>query len=196
MGKVKAVSKRSNIWHKLYSNRALYLLLLPSVIILFLFTYMPMYGVVIAFKDFSPAKGIMGSSWAGLKYFKQYFNSYQFWPTIKNTLVLSIYSIAVTFPLPILLALVCNQMRAGKFKKFSGIHLSSPLHIHRCHVRYDYPVFVPEFRRDRKASEPCGDSDAKRDGASFRLSQRLCVDRGVAASGVGQHPVHSGALGN
>ena len=74
MGKVKAVSKRSNIWHKLYSNRALYLLLLPSVIILFLFTYMPMYGVVIAFKDFSPAKGIMGSSWAGLKYFKQYFN--------------------------------------------------------------------------------------------------------------------------
>ena len=53
MGKVKAVSKRSNIWHKLYSNRALYLLLLPSVIILFLFTYMPMYGVVIAFKDFS-----------------------------------------------------------------------------------------------------------------------------------------------
>ena len=118
MGKVKAVSKRSNIWHKLYSNRALYLLLLPSVIILFLFTYMPMYGVVIAFKDFSPAKGIMGSSWAGLKYFKQYFNSYQFWPTIKNTLVLSIYSIAVTFPLPILLALVCNQMRAGKFKKF------------------------------------------------------------------------------
>ena len=126
MGKVKAVSKRSNIWHKLYSNRALYLLLLPSVIILFLFTYMPMYGVVIAFKDFSPAKGIMGSSWAGLKYFKQYFNSYQFWPTIKNTLVLSIYSIAVTFPLPILLALVCNQMRAGKFKKFFQVSTYLP----------------------------------------------------------------------
>lgn len=126
MGKVKAVSKRSNIWHKLYSNRALYLLLLPSVIILFLFTYMPMYGVVIAFKDFSPAKGIMGSSWAGLKYFKQYFNSYQFWPTIKNTLVLSIYSIAVTFPLPILLALVCNQMRAGKFKNFFQVSTYLP----------------------------------------------------------------------
>ena len=126
MGKVKAVSKRSNIWHKLYSNRALYLLLLPSVIILFLFTYMPMYGVVIAFKDFSPAKGIMGSSWAGLKYFKQYFNSYQFWPTIKNTLVLSIYSIAVTFPLTILLALVCNQMRAGKFKKFFQVSTYLP----------------------------------------------------------------------
>lgn len=76
-----------------------------------------MYGVVIAFKDFTPAKGIMGSEWAGLKYFKQYFNSYQFWPTIKNTLLLSIYSIVVTFPLPIVLALICNQMRTGKFKK-------------------------------------------------------------------------------
>lgn len=117
MSKTKAVSKKKNIWRRVYSDRALYLLLLPSFIILFIFTYMPMYGVVIAFKDFTPAKGIMGSEWAGLKYFKQYFNSYQFWPTIKNTLFLSIYSIVVTFPLPILLALVCNQMRTGKFKK-------------------------------------------------------------------------------
>lgn len=84
---------------------------------MFIFTYLPMYGVVIAFKDFTPAKGIMGSSWAGFKYFKQYFNSFQFWPTIKNTLILSIYSIVVTFPLPIVLALICNQMRTGKFKK-------------------------------------------------------------------------------
>lgn len=117
MSKTKAVSKKKNIWHRVYNDRALYLLLLPSFIILFIFTYMPMYGVVIAFKDFTPAKGIMGSEWAGLKYFKQYFNSYQFWPTIKNTLLLSIYSIVVTFPLPILLALICNQMRTGKFKK-------------------------------------------------------------------------------
>ena len=117
MSKRNAVSKKGNIWHRVYSDRALYLLLLPSFIIMFIFTYLPMYGVVIAFKDFTPAKGIMGSSWAGFKYFKQYFNSFQFWPTIKNTLLLSIYSIVVTFPLPIVLALICNQMRTGKFKK-------------------------------------------------------------------------------
>lgn len=126
MSKRNAVSKRGNIWHRIYSNRALYLLLLPSFIIMFIFTYMPMYGVVIAFKDFTPAKGIMGSDWAGLKYFKQYFNSYQFWPTIKNTLLLSIYSIVVTFPLPIVLALICNQMRTGKFKKIFQVSTYLP----------------------------------------------------------------------
>lgn len=126
MSKRNAVSRKGNIWHRIYSDRALYVLLLPSLIIMFIFTYLPMYGVVIAFKDFTPAKGIMGSSWAGLKYFKQYFNSYQFWPTIKNTLFLSIYSIVVTFPLPILLALVCNQMRTGKFKKIFQVSTYLP----------------------------------------------------------------------
>lgn len=126
MSKKNAVSKKGNIWHRVYSDRALYLLLLPSFIIMFIFTYLPMYGVGIAFKDFTPAKGIMGSSWAGLKYFKQYFNSFQFWPTIKNTLLLSIYSIVVTFPLPIVLALICNQMRTGKFKKIFQVSTYLP----------------------------------------------------------------------
>lgn len=126
MSKRNAVSKKGNIWHRVYSDRALYLLLLPSFIIMFIFTYLPMYGVVIAFKDFTPAKGIMGSSWAGFKYFKQYFNSFQFWPTIKNTLLLSVYSIAVTFPLPIVLALICNQMRTGKFKKIFQVSTYLP----------------------------------------------------------------------
>ena len=126
MSKRNTVSKKGNIWHRVYSDRALYLLLLPSFIIMFRFTYLPMYGVVIAFKDFTPAKGIMGSSWAGLKYFKQYFNSFQFWPTIKNTLILSIYSIVVTFPLPIVLALICNQMRTGKFKKIFQVSTYLP----------------------------------------------------------------------
>lgn len=126
MSKRNAVSKRGNIWQRIYSNRALYLLLLPSFIIMFIFTYLPMYGVVIAFKDFTPAKGILGSDWAGLKYFKQYFNSYQFWPTIKNTLLLSVYSIVVTFPLPIVLALICNQMRTGKFKKIFQVSTYLP----------------------------------------------------------------------
>lgn len=102
-------------------------MLLPAVVLLLLFTYQPMFGITIAFKDFSPADGIAGSPWAGMKYFEQYFNSYQFWPTIKNTLVISLYSILVTFPLPIILALLCNQMTSSKkFKKFFQVSTYLP----------------------------------------------------------------------
>ena len=82
-----------------------------------MFAYIPMLGLVIAFKDYSPANGILNSPWAGFKYFTQFFNSVQFGTTMMNTLKISIYSILVGFPLPILLALLCNQLRAGKFKK-------------------------------------------------------------------------------
>ena len=107
-------------------SRPLYLLMLPSIIIFALFTYYPMYGIVIAFKNFTPAEGIMGSSWAGLKYFKQYFNSYQFGLTIKNTIIISLYTIAVTFPLPVIMGLLVNQMKAQKFKKFFQVSTYLP----------------------------------------------------------------------
>lgn len=115
-----------SVWKRIKRSRSLYLLMLPSIIILFLFTYIPMYGILIAFKDFTPAESIMGSPWAGFKYFKQYFDSYQFITTIKNTLVISIYSIAVTFPLPIVLALMCNQMLEKRFKKFFQVSTYLP----------------------------------------------------------------------
>lgn len=107
-------------------SKALYLLMLPSVIIFLLFTYYPMYGVIIAFKNFTPADGIFGSEWVGLQNFIQYFNSYQFGLTIRNTIVISIYTILVTFPLPIALALMCNQIRAKKFKKFFQVSTYLP----------------------------------------------------------------------
>ncbi len=107
-------------------NWGLYLLMLPAIVIFICFTYLPMYGVIIAFKDFRPAAGIWGSKWAGLKYFERYFNSYMFTNTITNTLVISLYTIAVTFPLPILLALMCNQMYARRFKKFFQVSTYLP----------------------------------------------------------------------
>lgn len=107
-------------------SRALYLLMLPSIIIFLLFTYYPMYGVIIAFKNFTPADGIFGSEWVGLKNFIQYFNSYQFGLTIRNTIVISLYTIVVTFPLPIFLALMCNQIKAKKFKKFFQVSTYLP----------------------------------------------------------------------
>ena len=102
---------------KIKSNIPLYVLLFPSIILLIMFAYIPMLGLVIAFKDYSPANGILNSPWAGFKYFTQFFNSVQFGTTMMNTLKISIYSILVGFPLPILLALLCNQIRTGKFKK-------------------------------------------------------------------------------
>ena len=87
---------------------------------LFYWFYLPISlwrGLVIAFKDYSPATGIFGSPWVGLKYFNQFFSSFQFATTMKNTLKISIYSILVGFPLPIVLAIICNQIRVGKFKK-------------------------------------------------------------------------------
>lgn len=97
-------------------NWGLYVLLLPAVALLLCFTYKPMYGVIIAFKDFNPVAGIMGSPWAGFKYFEKYFHSYQFPITIKNTLIISLYSFA-TFPIPILFAICVNQLRASRFKR-------------------------------------------------------------------------------
>ena len=102
---------------KIKSNIPLYVLLFPSIILLIMFAYIPMLGLVIAFKDYSPANGIINSPWVGFKYFTQFFNSVQFGTTMMNTLKISIYSILVGFPLPILLALLCNQLRARKFKK-------------------------------------------------------------------------------
>ncbi|HBA63631.1 MAG TPA: sugar ABC transporter permease [Lachnospiraceae bacterium] len=95
----------------------LYLLLLPSFLLLICFSYLPMSGLLMAFQDYRPALGLTGSKWVGLANFRQFFHSYQFKLTIRNTLVISLYGILVGFPLPILLALICNQMRAQRFKK-------------------------------------------------------------------------------
>jgi len=94
----------------------LYLLALPAVIYLFIFNYIPMYGVQIAFKDFLAMKGIMGSPWVGFKHFERFFESYQFWNTVKNTLGLSIYQLVSSFPIAILLALLLNQVSHIRYK--------------------------------------------------------------------------------
>ena len=100
-------------------NWGLYLMLLPAITLTFCFAYMPMYGVIIAFKDYKNALGILASPWSDplFKHFIKFFNSYQFANTIRNTLTISIYSILVGFPIPILLALLINQMQAMRFRR-------------------------------------------------------------------------------
>lgn len=116
----------SSTWIRIKRNWGLYLLMLPAIIIFICFTYLPMYGVVIAFKNFKPAQGIWGSAWVGFKYFERYFSSYMFTNTITNTLLISVYTILVTFPLPIVIALMCNQMYAKRFKKFFQVSTYLP----------------------------------------------------------------------
>lgn len=96
----------------------LYVLLLPALIYLILFQYAPMYGVIIAFKNFNPVQGILGSPWEGFKHFETFFNSYVFTNVLINTLKLSVFSLLIGFPIPIIFALLLNQVRKQVFKRF------------------------------------------------------------------------------
>jgi len=101
----------------LSQNWEIYLLVLPTIIYFIIFHYMPMYGAQIAFKNFIPVKGIHGSEWVGFRHFIRFFESPYFAEVISNTLALSIYSIVVGFPLPIILALLLNYQKNLMFKK-------------------------------------------------------------------------------
>lgn len=110
--------QRRNAWRKeMKNNYDLYLFVLPAIISILLFNYLPMYGVQIAFKNFRPVAGIWGSEWVGFKWFTRFFNSAQFGSLITNTLVLNFYLLACTFPLPIMLALLFNQFRNPSIRK-------------------------------------------------------------------------------
>lgn len=100
----------------IFHDWRLYVLMLPSLVYLFIFAYIPMYGVQIAFRDFSPRKGIWGSEWVGLEYFKRFIEYPNFKFLMMNTLRIGLYSLA-TFPCPIIFALMLNEVRSTKFKK-------------------------------------------------------------------------------
>lgn len=95
----------------------LYLFILPAVIGIFIFRYIPMYGVQIAFRDFMPTRGIWGSPWVGLAQFTRFFESPDFWKIISNTLGLSLFQLVAGFPVPIVIALSLNQMRNASIKR-------------------------------------------------------------------------------
>ncbi|WP_407638852.1 ABC transporter permease [Bacillus niameyensis] len=101
---------------KLLQNYDLYLLLLPTLLYFVLFHYFPMYGVQIAFKNFNAALGINGSPWVGFEQFVRFFNSYQFWSVLKNTMGLALFELAM-FPIPVIMALLLNQLVHRRFKR-------------------------------------------------------------------------------
>lgn len=95
----------------------LYLFLVPAIVYIAVFLYGPMYGILIAFKDYKVKLGIIGSPWVGLENFKVFLNSYSFGLTIKNTLILSLYKLIAGFPLPIILALLLHHLPSRRYKK-------------------------------------------------------------------------------
>lgn len=98
-------------------NWILYVMILPVVIYFAVFAYAPMYGVLLAFKNYRVKLGIMGSPWVGLDHFKRFFSSYNFGNLLKNTLGISVYSLLVGFPIPILFALLLNYIKNKYLKK-------------------------------------------------------------------------------
>lgn len=110
----------------LKKNYFLYILLAPALILTLIFKYVPMYGAIIAFKDFSPIKGILGSEWVGLKHFEKFLSSPNFDVIFMNTLKLSFFGLIFSFPVPIILALMLNQIRRASVKKNIQLFLYAP----------------------------------------------------------------------
>ncbi|WP_135552645.1 ABC transporter permease [Paenibacillus cymbidii] len=100
-------------------NKYLYLMMVPVVAYYVAFHYMPMYGALIAFKNYSPIKGVMGSEWAGVTHFSAFFQSYYFVTVLRNTVLISLYSLCFEFPMPIVLAILLNEVRGRLFRKWA-----------------------------------------------------------------------------
>ncbi len=102
---------------KLNQEKFLHLLILPTVIYFIIFHYVPMYGIVVAFQDYSPLHGFWGSPWVGLAHFQDFFSSPYFWRLLRNTFLISLYSLIFGFPVPLIFALLLNETRHRLFKR-------------------------------------------------------------------------------
>ena len=116
---VKKSSCGRRIANELVRNRYLYLMSIPVIAFYILFLYLPMFGLVIAFKNYSIGGGFLAGKWVGLKYFKEYFTSIYFARTLGNTLIISILDIVCGFPVPIIFALLLNELRGNKLKRLA-----------------------------------------------------------------------------
>ena len=113
------VNRRGSIygkWKQIVRDRQLYIIMIPFLLFFTLFVYRPMGSLVIAFKDYSVYRGVAASPWVGLENFRTFFESPYFWRLIRNTVLLSVYSLIFSFPSSILLALLLNEVRSKWFK--------------------------------------------------------------------------------
>ncbi|MFD0716495.1 ABC transporter permease [Paenibacillus sp. GCM10027626] len=110
-------ARRKSFWRDLKRRPFLYALLFPVIAYFIIFKYFPMYGEIIAFKDFRLMDGIWGSKWVGMQHFERLWHSSDLWKIVRNTLLLNLYSLCIGFPVPIALAIVLNEVRLEWFKR-------------------------------------------------------------------------------
>lgn len=113
----KPKKKKNGFVAELKKHWGIYLMMLPGILYYIIFKYGSMAGIIIAFKDYTPVQGIVKSAWVGLEHFKTFFSDIYFVRILKNTIILSLYDLAVGFPAPLILALMLNEVRNAKFKK-------------------------------------------------------------------------------
>ena len=101
------------------SHKYAYYMIIPVVLYYIIFCYLPMFGIIISFKDYTPIKGFLGSRWVGFKYFKQFFTNMYFPRIVRNTVMISLMDLIINFPMPIILALLFNEIRSKRFKTVS-----------------------------------------------------------------------------
>ncbi|MDI4648461.1 ABC transporter permease [Cohnella hashimotonis] len=109
--------ERRQVWKRIKRRKTLYLFLVPAVVAVFIFNYLPMLGIVIAFQDYTVSKGFLSSPFVGFKHFAAMFDNPDFYDSLKNTLGINVFAILIGFPMPILMALMVNELKEGRFKK-------------------------------------------------------------------------------
>lgn len=110
-------SRWNKIKHNLRKHRIVYLMFLPVFAYYLIFHYFPMYGALIAFQNYVPARGFWASEWVGLRHFQSFFHSYYFGRLLKNTILISLYSLVFGFPAPIILAFLLNEVKSVRYKR-------------------------------------------------------------------------------
>lgn len=110
--------KRSSELRDIHNNWQLMIFILPALVLLIVFRYLPMFGLLLAFKDYNPTLGILRSPWNGMEHFVNFFTFYKFKDVFLNTIILSFYKLLAGFPFPIILAIAINEIRRAKVKKF------------------------------------------------------------------------------
>lgn len=122
----KSAKPGKTLGRRIAENWQLYLMLVIPIVITVIYKYIPMYGIQIAFRDYKAARGFFGSEWVGFKWFEQFFTAPNFGRMIKNTVLLSLFSLLWSFPVPIILALAINQLRFKKYKRVVQTVLYAP----------------------------------------------------------------------
>ncbi|MDF2959839.1 MAG: binding-protein-dependent transport system inner rane component [Paenibacillus sp.] len=115
----KATGRNSALWKRIVLHKYMYLLALPGILYFIIFKFVPLWGLLLAFKEYNPYSGFTGSEWVGMKYFSELFSDANFYIMMRNTFAINIFGLVFLFPIPILLALMLNEVRHEAFKRFN-----------------------------------------------------------------------------